>query len=235
MRAGAYMRGYFRRWALCCCLALAVASPARAQKASTRFQPLLENRQVSVFALNLPPGGRATVFQNTHDIFWIAISPGSTVMADRNGKKTPITFAAGDARYFRSYQTSSITNAGSDDFRGVVIEIRQRGLAAPCDCDGAAASAVCGCPGAIPLPEMWAVAVGLVTIGRATLSAGQSFQRAAERGDMLLVAISPVALRDDAAGRSIRLRQGEVGWIGRGLHNFRNSGVAPARYLTLEF
>jgi hypothetical protein len=206
-----------------------------AQAPPTRFDPLFENQLVSVFALDLPPGRRASVFQNTHDIVWIALSPGRVIISARDGAATPIPFHSGDARFFPSFRTAAITNDGAETFRGVLIQIKPRGLASSCDCDGDAQRAVCGCARSAPLPEMWAVGIGSLVLGGTTLAPGQAFQRAGPRADTLLVALSPLALADDASGAAIHLHAGEVRWLDLGVHKLRNTASAPARYITLEF
>ncbi len=218
-------------------LILALGAPAVAQ--SVRFDPVLENRQVSVFALDLPPGRRANVFQNTHDIFWIALSPGHVSMSDADGNQSPVNFRAGEARFFPSFRTSFITNHAADPFRAVLVEIKPRGLASSCDCDGAAQAAVCGCPGARALPAMWAVGIGSVVIGGAALAPRQSFASAGERGETLLIAVSPLSLADDAsldaAHPRLNLQPGGAIWLPGGRQKFRNTGATEARYVTLEF
>jgi hypothetical protein len=218
-----------------CAVILVLVAAARGQ--SLRFDPVLENPRVSVFSLDLPPGRRASVFQNTHDIFWIALSPGHVTMADEDGNKTPVNFRDGDTRFYSSFRTSAITNDDADTFHAMLVEIKPRGLASSCDCDGAAQRAVCGCPGAAPLPGMWAVGIGAIVVGGTTLAPGESFRQASDRGDTVLVAVSPLTLSDDASGKTLRinLRPGEARWLPAGLHRLRNTGPAPARYVTLEF
>jgi hypothetical protein len=216
-------------------LVLAVSAAARAQ--STRFESVLENRQVSIFSLDLPPGHRATVFQNTHDIFWIALTSGRVTVSERDGHKEPVAFRAGDARFFPSFRTSFISNDAAEPFRAVLVEIKPRGLASSCDCDGEAQAAVCGCARAQPLPPMWAVGIGSVVIGGTTLAPRQSFASAGNRGDTLLVSVSQVTLIDDASpnATTVTLRPGEALWLPAGLHKLRNAGATEASYVTLEF
>jgi len=214
---------------------LAVSATARAQ--SLRFEPVLENRQVSVFSLDLPPGRRATVFQNTHDILWIALSPGRVTMSNRDGIQTPVNFGIGDTRFFPSFHTSFITNDAAEPFRAVLVEIKRRGLTSSCDCDGAAQAAVCGCPRAGPLPTMWAVGIGSVVVGGSTLAPRQSFASAGNRADTLLVAVSPINLADDASqgAAAVNLEPGGAQWLPAGPHKLRNLGAVAARYVTVEF
>lgn len=216
-------------------LIFAVSVTARAQ--SLRFEPVLENRQVSVFSLDLPPGRRAAVFQNTHDIFWIALTPGRVTMSNRDGIQTPVNFRIGDARFFPSFLTSFITNDAAEPFRAVLVEIKRRGLTSSCDCDGAAQAAVCGCPRAEPLPPMWAVGIGSVVVGGTTLGPRQSFASAGNRADTLLVAVSSLNLADDASedAAALNLQPGGTRWLPAGPHKLRNMGAAAARYVTVEF
>lgn len=206
-----------------------------AQAPPTRFDPLFENDMVSVYSLELPPGRRASVFENTHDIIWIALSPGRLVISGRDGANTPIALQSGDARFYPSFRTAAIANHGAQTFRGVLIQIKPRGLAASCDCDSDAQQSVCGCARAAPLPEMWAVGIGSLVVGGTSLAPGQAFQRPGRRGDTLLVAVSNLVLADDAASATINLRSGEVRWLTRGLHKLRNTSSAPVRYITVEF
>jgi hypothetical protein len=218
-----------------CLLILGLSAPARVQ--SVRFEPVLENRHVSVYSLDLQAGRRAAIFQNTHDIFWIALTPGQVTMSDRDGAPSPVNFRAGDARFFSSFRTSFITNDAGEPFRAVLVEIKRRGLTSSCDCDSAAQAVVCGCARAATLPALWAVGIGSVVVGGTTLASGQAFASAGNRGDTLLVAVSPLTLRDDASPNTstMNLRAGEAVWIPAGLHKLRNLGATAARYVTLEF
>jgi hypothetical protein len=220
----------------CVLLPLALMCATFGQIPASRFEPLFENRQLSVFSLDLPPGRRAAVFQNTHDIIWIALNSARVTIADRNGDTMSANLHSGDARFFPSFRTVSISNDAADTFHGVLIQIKQRGLASSCGCDGEAEKAVCGCAGAAKLPDLWAVGIGRLVLGGTELAPGQAFDRAVKRSDTLLVAVSTLALVDDAStGERIHLRAGEVRWIQRGVHKFRNTSSAPARYVTLEF
>ena len=89
---------------------------------------------------------------------------------------------------------------------------------------------------------MWAVGIGSIVVGGTVLAPRQSFESAGERGDTLLVALSPLTLADDARSASpgaartaINLRPGEARWLAAGLHKLHSTGSTPARYVTLEF
>jgi hypothetical protein len=228
-------RSRFMKLTIIAALIALNAVTAATQSTDVRFDPVFENRQVSVYSLDLPPFRRANVFQNTHDIFWIALQPAQVTVVDRDGESTPVTFAAGDTRFSPSFHMTAVVNDSGGPFRGVLIELKQRGLASSCDCDSASQRVVCGCDRHSSLPPMWAVALGNVVAGGTTLAPGQAFHRTGERADTLLVAISALRLSDDAAHISINLTPGQVVWLPAGAHNLRNVASTPARYVTLEF
>jgi hypothetical protein len=205
---------------------------------TVRYEPLLENRQVAVFRLELPPGQRAPIYQNTHDIFWIALDAASLTLIRNDGTSMSFDVSAGDTRFFSSFATKSINNTGDAPFRGVIVQVKTRGLtSAGCDCSGAAEKAICGCPGASRLPQLWAAGIGSVMAGGTTLLPGQGFEHSADRADTLLVALTPMRLADEAITRQVNivLNRGEVKWIAAGPHKFKNMAEAPARYVTFEF
>jgi len=212
----------------------AVSAAAPSHSAGVRFEPIFENRQVSVYSLDLPPSHRTNVFQNTHDVFWIALQPGKVTMFDRDGQPSNVTFASGDTRYFAPFHLATAANNSADTFHAILVELKQRGTASSCDCDSVAQRVVCGCDRNSSLPPMWAVALGRIVAGGTTLAPGQAFRRTSERADTLLVAISGLHLFDDAAHISISLTPGQVIWLSAGAHNLRNLAPVPARYVTLE-
>ncbi len=202
---------------------------------------MLSNRSVGVFRLELPPHFHADSYQNTHDVIWIALSDGKISFADAENGNTAVSFRAGDARFFRSFHAQSLVNEGGTVFRGVIVELKARGLAAVCDCSDAASQRVCGCPGGAPLPELWAVGLGEITLSDSVLAPAQKFRHPVERDDMLLVAVTALDLQDEGdsfgppPGEAIRLQPGGAAWLKSGLHRLQNLGNAPARFVTLEF
>jgi hypothetical protein len=218
---------------------LASASAALAQGApAARYDLIFENDKVAAFRLDLAARQRAPVYQNTHEILWIALDTSAIRITLKDRPDIRLALAPGDVRFFRSFQTKEIVNDAAGDFHGVLIQIKTRGLTwNGCDCLGRVEQAICGCRGAGPLPSLWAVGLGGVTVGGTTLAAGQAFLGASLRGDTLLLALTPLDLVDQAAASplSIRLRPGEVRWLPRSSHKFQNLGEAPARYVTVEF
>lgn len=220
------------------CLVMSAAAPAQTPVGS-HYHQIFENHYVRVFRVELPPHAQAPIYQNTHDLVWVALSDSTLTIAESEGERKELRFRAGDTRFFGSYEVKSVTNAAGEAFHGVLVEIKVRGLAAGgCGCTGEVEKAVCGCGRSIHVPDLWALVVGRITLGGTTLSPGESTQGAEPRGDTLLVAVAPLQLRDEAGPREearLTLDAGEVRWVQEGRHRFRNIGRSAAHFVTIEF
>lgn len=201
-----------------------------------RFVSVFENSQVAVYSLELPARARATVFQGTHDVLWLAMNDAALTFA-AHGRSENADLRIGDVRFFPEFRLASVSNAAGAPARGVLIEIKARGQMPTCGCGSDVERAVCGCAGGNHLPALWALGFGGVTLGGTTLGAGQAFLGSSYRDDMLLVAVSDLVLKDDAAAApaEIRLAAGETRWLPAAAHQFRNIGEASARFVTVEF
>lgn len=217
-------------------LLLLAATVCVAQQKESRFESVFENNTVNVDSVELPPGFHAPIFQNTHDVIWIALTPGALAFKPDQGAAQEVSFHAGDTRLFRSFQARSVANTSGAAVRAVVVELKPRGLISPgCFCSSAVERAVCGCGGAESLPELWAVGIGSLMLSGSTMTPGQGYQRGMRRNDMLLIAVSAANLRDDVADQSFDLKAGDVRWIAAGTHQLRNAGESPAKLVTIEF
>ncbi len=220
-------------------LAMAVASVAAAGQTAneSRYRGIFENQNVRVYSLELPPQFRAPSFQNQHDVIWVALNDAPVRFVLRDKYPVTIDFRAGDARFFHSFATERVVNEGAAPFRAVVVELKARGLASlSCACGSSAERALCGCSNAGHLPELWAVGLGKVTVAGTTLRPGAGFTGDSPRDDSLLIALTPLQLRD--AGdhpQALRLQPGEVAWLVAGAHRFRNDSGMAARFITVEF
>jgi hypothetical protein len=200
-----------------------------------RFTPVFENSQVAVYSLELPARHRASAFQGTHDVIWLALNDATVSFAGRD-RSSAAELKTGDVRFFPEFQLASVSNTGGVAAKGVLIEIKARGDMPACGCSAAVERSVCGCGGG-HLPALWALGFGKITLGGTTLRAGQSFLGSSYRDDMLLVAVTDLDLKDDAASQAaeIRLAAGEAKWIPAGAHQFRNVASEGARFVTVEF
>ncbi len=205
-----------------------------------RYRPVLDNETVSVLALDLPPRARAASYQNQHDVLWIGLNDATVNFIDGEQRSIEVQFRPGDVRFFRSFSVQQVANRGGGTFRGVMLALNSRaaGSGGACGCGSQVEQAVCGCPNAVPLPKLWAVAVRDVTIAGTALAAGDGFPSAVPRGNTVLVAVTPVELRDDQGSAQpafIRLAAGEAHWLPAGTHRLSNIGKGNARFVTVEF
>jgi len=209
---------------------------------SGHYRTKFENDLVAVYQLDLPANASASTFQSAHDTFWLSLTD-STVSFARPQSKLDVRWQVGDTRFFQSFETNVLTNAGSTDFRGIMVALKQRALVSNgCECSGSTAKAVCGCKGATHLDSLWALSLGEVTLAGTLLDAGESFRAAAMRDDMLLVAVTDISLTDLALQHSdvvepsvLHLKSGDAIWINAGRHQFKNVGSEKARFVTFEF
>ena len=214
-----------------CAIVAAAQTPREA-----RFTPVFENAQVAVYSLELPARARATVFQGTHDVMWIALNDSSVRFA-RHERSDVAELKTGDVRFFPEFQLTAMTIEHGDLAKGILVEVKTRGGMNACGCSAAVERSVCGCNDPGHLPPLWALGFAKITLGGTTLRGGQSFLGSSYRDDMLMIAVSDVALKDDAATQSteIRLTAGEARWIPAGAHQFRNLSDNAARFVTVEF
>lgn len=213
----------------------AVVLPAQTAT-EARFASVLDNPQVAVYSLELPARARAAAFQGTHDVIWLALND-ATVIFGGHDRSDTVDLKTGDVRFFPEFRLASVSNGAGASARGVLIEIKPRGDMTACGCSGAVERSVCGCAGSGHLPALWALGFGKITLGGTTLRAGEAFLGPSYRDDMLLVAVSDLDLKDDAAPQpaEIRLAAGEARWLPAAAHQFRNVASAGARFVTVEF
>ncbi len=221
-------------------IVLLAAISAAQSPSEVRYEPVLDNDTVAVFDLALPPGARAPSLQNEYDVIWIGLNGATAAFVDSDRKENEVQFRPGDVRFFRSFATEAIVNRGAATFFGVLLEFRKHASSSGCMCGSEVERVVCGCAPAATLPAIWAVALRNVTLAGTTLRAGQSFAGAVPRGNVVLVAITPISLEDDAEGEtrpaaSIQLHPGQAIWIPAGMHRLKNMGAADARFVTVEF
>jgi hypothetical protein len=225
---------------------LLASLPGAAQQ-GPKYQLILQNHAVRVFDLELPSGRQAPARDNTHDVFWIALDDTTLEIDQRGSGKKQFRMWSGDAHFLPARTVQAIVNLNRDPVRAVLVEVRQRGLTGGgCGCTGDVESAICGCSRAVRLPLFWALVLGDLTLSGVTLPPSEAVEQQRDRGDTLLVAITPLALlhhRNEgqewewipSAPTAVSLKAGEVAWIARGKHHLRNHGTTTVRFLTLEF
>jgi hypothetical protein len=222
-------------------LVLLLISDGLAQSGAQKYESVFENDVVAVYRLELSAEASIAPVQSSRDSFWVALNDSAVTFSLQQGS-APAQLQAGDVRFFPSFATKLLINSGTALFRGVLIVLKPRALiSGDCECTGNTAKAVCGCKGAGHLESLWALNMGSVTLAGTQLSAGEAFRAAAQRDDMLLVAITEIDLEDavateaDPMNRLVHLKAGDATWIKGGSHRFKNVGSAPAKFVTFEF
>ena len=211
---------------------------------SANYHLKLQNDLVAVYDLDLPSRSSVPTLESAHDNIWIALTSGGASFSLQQGK-SDIQFEPGDARFFPSFETKLVTNAGTANLRAVVVALKPHGLISNgCECTGKTGKTVCGCKGGSHLEPLWAFTLGDVTLAGTSLGPGEAFRGAAVRDDMLLVAITNITLRDEATntpdrelvpGPIMNLNSGDAVWIKGGRHELKDVSAEPARFVTVEF
>src|SRR5215470_776367 len=138
--------------------AVSAQTPTELAYQVARYEPVLENNYVDVYRLKLPPHFRAPLFQNVHDVVWVALESSAPSFVMSSGKKLRQELAGGDTRFFPSFSARSVLNDSAEAVEAVVIAIKPLGLATSrCECGSDTESSLCGCAGAKPMPALWAV------------------------------------------------------------------------------
>ena len=124
------------------------------------YNVVLINSSVDVFTIELPPHSHSQLRQNVHDVILIALEASDLTVVNKEKQRDQLQFNDGDVRVLPSYTVDSLLNETGRDFRGVVVELKSRGLEPTgCGCSGKIERAICGCEPQ-HLPELWPVLHG---------------------------------------------------------------------------
>ncbi len=125
-----YGRAMTRFFIGACLVAMLV--PAAAQNARPALPEngpkLLENEQIKVHELRLKAGTR-TESRNFPNTFLYALTDGALVFVPPGRTPYELTFKSGEALWL-SAQQAAIANEGESDIRALLVEIKQRPVAA---------------------------------------------------------------------------------------------------------
>lgn len=225
-----------RRQVLPLCLLLLLL-PTR-EPALGKFDLLLSNPMVEVFALDLPAATHVRLRQNIYDVVVIALEDSSLTVVPANGAAEEVALNGGDVRVLRSFSVQGLANNSGAKSRYIVVALKSHGVSpGECGCSGEVEKSICGCSSR-HLPQLWALSIGGATLAGAALPTEQAFVGASYRNDSLLVSLTRVQLQDERANGAdalLSLEPGEVKWLNRGERQFKNVGSNTARFITIEF
>jgi hypothetical protein len=114
--------------ALVLALTVLPASLGLAQNASEPAKSLLENEQITVREIRLPPGSKQPAVQRPNT-FLYALTDGSIVFSPPGRKAYELTFKAGEALWLPSQETAT-ANEGDKEVRALLVELKGRPPAA---------------------------------------------------------------------------------------------------------
>lgn len=219
------------------CLLVFLFVPGR-ERALGKFDLLLANHTVEVFALDLPPATHIRLRQNMYDVVVIALEDSTLSVLPAEGASKDVQLNGGEVRVLRSFSVQELANNSVAKSRFIVVALKSHGVeAGECGCSGEVEKSICGCSSR-HLPQLWALSIGGATLAGSSLQPGEGFVGASYRDDSLLVSLTRVQLRDEhssGADSLLALEPGEVKWLSRGQRQFKNIGPNTARFITIEF
>ena len=218
------------------CLAF-LLFPAR-QPALGKLDLLLANHIVEVFALDLPPASHVRLSQNMYDVVVIALEDSKLTVVPSAGAGEDAQLNSGEVRVLRRFSVRELANNSGVKAHYILVALKSHGIeAGECGCSGDVERRICGCSSE-HLPQLWALSIGGSTLAGTALEPGQGFVGASYRDDSLLVSVTRAQLRDQHAsgpGALLSLQPGQVKWLDRGQHQFKNVGPNTSRFITIEF
>ncbi|HJS99634.1 MAG TPA: hypothetical protein VJ756_11110 [Terriglobales bacterium] len=219
------------------CMLCLLFAPKR-EPAIGKFDLLLANHIVEVFALDLPPATHVRLRQNMYDLVVIALEDSTLTLLPAEGMSKDVQLNSGEVRVLRSFSVKELANNSGAKARFIVVALKSHGVeAGECGCSGEVERSICGCSER-HLPQLWALSIGGSTLAGSSLPPGEGFVGASYRDDSLLISLTRVQLQDEQASGPdsvLMLGPGEVKWLSRGQRQFKNVGSNTARFITIEF
>jgi quercetin dioxygenase-like cupin family protein len=204
--------------------------------AEPRHHQVLQNDQVRVFSVDVPPQTETLLHWHRHDYIFVTLGPTEIINAVKG--KDPITqkLQDGDTRLVPGNFAHQVRDAAPTNFRNVTIELLQdeklRHSTPKWDEDRGLHILEGG------TEEILWVKDGV----RATLfelQPGGMVPMHHHAGPHLAVALTEMKLRDKVEGKGaqdITFAYGEPRWIeGNYSHQITNPGPKPARWIIIEF
>ncbi|HEX4499060.1 MAG TPA: hypothetical protein VIE43_25510 [Thermoanaerobaculia bacterium] len=221
---------------------LALAQPPASEVAITaeaHHHLVLENSQVRVFLVEVPP--HAETLMHRHDLDYVFVTLRSAEIENDVAGKPPVTLKLqdGETRFAAGGFSHLIKNLADAPFRNVTIELLHgtAGAAAPAPAPAAA--------GGDKPRELagWTVTPLFVKDGvkvsDVRLKGGSGLPKHHHDGPHLVVAVTDLLLFSEVEGQAattLMLKPGEVAWVPGGItHTVTNPQQREVRLITLEF
>ncbi|MFL6258840.1 MAG: hypothetical protein ACJ76Y_03910 [Thermoanaerobaculia bacterium] len=213
--------------------ALALAQPTASEVAigaEPHHHLALENAQIRVFQVEVPPHAATLMHRHDHDYVFVTLGA-AEVENDVAGKPpVPLKLQDGETRFSTGGFAHLAKNLGDTPFRNVTIELLQPGTAT------GEAGKPRELPGGTITPILFKDGVRVSDI---RLKAGGSIPRHHHDAPHLVVAVTDLTLKNETEGQPAAtrtLKAGEAAWIPGGItHTVTNVAPGEARLITLEF
>jgi quercetin dioxygenase-like cupin family protein len=213
------------------------AAPAVEVTAEPSHHLALENEQVRVFQVEVPPHGATKMHHHGHDYLFVTL--GDSHISNEVQGKAPVDLklADGETRFTPGNFSHVARDLAEQPFRNVTVELMQdeKLRAAPSPW-GAEAEGNHEFPGGHI--KVLFIHDG-ARISEVELKPGGVVPSHHHDGPHLVVAVSDLELSSDVEGRGPRptkIKAGDVAWVPGGFtHTLTNTGKNPARLVTVEF
>ncbi|HEX3532280.1 MAG TPA: cupin domain-containing protein [Thermoanaerobaculia bacterium] len=227
------------------CLSLLVAAtrgvvaeaPAVEITAEPSHHLAIENDQVRVFQVEVPPHAATLLHHHGHDYLFVTLGDAHFMNEVQGKASVEVKLADGETRFSPGDFAHVAKNLADRPFRNVTVELVQ---------DGKLRQAPSPWPpeseGSREFPggriKVLFIHDG-ARVSEVELQPGATVPSHHHDGPHLVVAVSNLELRSDFEGRgpvSTQLKSGDVKWQPGGYtHTLTNTGKSPARLVTVEF
>ena len=190
---------------------------------------VLENEYVRVFKVEVPPHAQTLIHRHDHDYVFVTLG-GSEIENTVTGKPpVQLKLKDGDARFLMGGFSHTARNLSDQPFRNITIELLRDTTHLPAPQFAAPVS---------PAQKVLFTQDG-VRVSEIRLAPGAALPRHEHKVPHLVVAITNLNLRSDAAGKppaELHQKSGDIKWVPGGFtHTLTNTGTNEARFVTLEF
>lgn len=198
---------------------------------------VLENANLRVFQVEVPPHGATMMHRHRHDYMFVTLGPAE--VENDVASKPPVTLKLqdGETRFVPGNFAHIAKNLSDKPFRNVTIEFMKDAEAQknppPKWDEERGVSVLEG-----GTKDILFVKDG-VRVSEIELQPGATIPRHHHAGPHLLVAVSDLDIRSDVEGMGPmpgKFKSGDVKWLPGGYtHTLTNVGKSPAKFVTLEF
>lgn len=193
-------------------------------------QLIIDNAQVRVFRVEVPPGGRTLLHRHERDYLFVTLGDADVVSARAGGPAMRYQFKDGETAYTAGGFAHVAINQAPTPFRNITVEVVKEKPEA----QGKPWAALAGAGMSVTVMVDNERAVALLY----ELAPGATMPRHTHTRPHLAVAVTDVELESDDAERGqgkMSQKAGDAVWVeALATHTLKNTGTKPARFVTIE-